>query len=66
MLVPVASFTKSFQQPESDRSPHQIRPMPRAIGCSVSAVKRAVAKLQRKNKLRYHGPKKGGKWEVLP
>lgn len=38
----------------------------RAIGRSVSTVERAVARLQQENRLRYHGPKKGGKWEVLP
>ncbi len=37
-----------------------------AIGRSVSTVERAVARLQQENRLRYHGPKKGGKWEVLP
>jgi predicted HTH transcriptional regulator len=33
-----------------------------AIGKSVSAVGRAVAKLKMQNKLAYHGPKKGGYW----
>lgn len=35
-----------------------------AIGRSLRAVERAVVKLQQENKLRYHGPKKGGHWEV--
>jgi Fic family protein len=35
-----------------------------AIGRSQRAVERAAAKLQQENKLRYHGPKKGGRWEV--
>lgn len=36
------------------------------IGRSVSAVERAVAKLKTENRLVYEGPKKGGKWRVLP
>lgn len=36
-----------------------------AIGRSARAVERAAAKLQQGNKLRYHGPKRGGHWEVL-
>ena len=36
-----------------------------AVGKSLSAVKRAVAKLTQAGKLRYVGPKKGGHWEVL-
>jgi len=36
-----------------------------AIGRSPRAVERAAAKLQQENKLRYHGPKKGGHWEVI-
>lgn len=36
-----------------------------AIGKSVSAVERATAKLVREQKLRFVGPKKGGRWEVL-
>jgi ATP-dependent DNA helicase RecG len=35
------------------------------IDKSVSAVERATAKLAKENKLRYIGPKKGGRWEVL-
>lgn len=35
------------------------------VGKSLSAVKRAVAKLTKAGKLRYVGPKKGGHWEVL-
>lgn len=36
-----------------------------AIGRSLRTVERAAAKLQADDKLRYHGPKKGGHWEVL-
>ena len=35
-----------------------------AIGRSVSSVERAVAKLQKQNKLTRHGPNKGGRWQV--
>lgn len=35
------------------------------IGKSLSAVERASAKLVAEGKLRYHGPRKGGHWEVL-
>ncbi len=36
-----------------------------AIGKSVSAVERASARLAREGKLRFVGPRKGGRWEVL-
>lgn len=36
-----------------------------ATGRSLRTVERAAAKLQADGKLRYHGPKKGGRWEVL-
>ena len=36
-----------------------------AIGKSASAVERAAAKLVKEQKLRFVGPKKGGRWEVL-
>lgn len=32
---------------------------------AVSTIERAAAKLQADGKLRYQGPKKGGRWEVL-
>ena len=35
------------------------------LGRASSTIERAVAKLQADGKLRYHGPKKGGRWEVL-
>jgi len=35
------------------------------IGKSLSAVERATAKLVKEEKLRFIGPKKGGRWEVL-
>ena len=34
------------------------------LGRAVSTIERAAAKLQVDGKLRYHGPKKGGRWEV--
>lgn len=36
-----------------------------AIGKSTSAVERASARLVREGKLRFVGPRKGGRWEVL-
>ncbi|MFM9972341.1 MAG: ATP-binding protein [Burkholderiales bacterium] len=36
-----------------------------SIGKSLSAVERATAKLVKEGKLRFVGPKKGGRWEVL-
>ena len=36
------------------------------IGKSVSAVERAGAKLVKAGRLRHRGPRKGGRWEVLP
>ncbi len=36
-----------------------------SIGMSFSAVERAAAKLVREKRLRFVGPKKGGRWEVL-
>ena len=36
-----------------------------SIGKSLSAVERATAKLVKEEKLRFVGPKKGGRWEVL-
>ncbi|WP_230473581.1 Fic family protein [Dyella choica] len=36
-----------------------------AIGRSPRAVERAAVKLQQENKLRYHGPKRSGHWEVM-
>ncbi len=36
-----------------------------AIGKSVSAVERASARLTREGKLRFVGPRKSGRWEVL-
>ncbi|MFP6664781.1 MAG: winged helix-turn-helix domain-containing protein [Deltaproteobacteria bacterium] len=35
------------------------------IGKSLSAVERASAKLTKEGCLRYVGPRKGGRWEVL-
>lgn len=35
------------------------------LGRAVSTIERAAAKLQADGKLRYQGPKKGGRWEVL-
>lgn len=35
------------------------------LGKSTSTVERAVAKLKQQQKLTYHGPKKGGYWQVL-
>lgn len=35
------------------------------LGRAVSTIERAAAKLQADGKLRYLGPKKGGRWEVL-
>ena len=37
-----------------------------AIGKSLSAVERAAAKLGREKKLRFVGPRKSGRWEVIP
>lgn len=37
----------------------------KAIGKSPRAVERAVAKLVKDGRLRYVGPRKGGRWEVL-
>lgn len=34
------------------------------IGRSVSTIERAVAKLKRQGRLSYHGPRKGGYWQV--
>lgn len=31
---------------------------------SVRTIERAVAKLKQQGKLSYHGPNKGGRWEV--
>lgn len=39
--------------------------MAQAIGKSASAVERAAAKLVKEGRLRFVGPRKGGKWEVL-
>lgn len=36
-----------------------------AIGLSLSAVERAAMKLQQEGKLRHHGAKKKGRWEVM-
>lgn len=36
-----------------------------ALGRAVSTIERAVAKLQVEQRLRFEGPKKGGKWKVL-
>ena len=36
-----------------------------SIGMSVSAVERATAKLVKADKLRFIGPKKAGRWDVL-
>lgn len=36
-----------------------------AIGKSLSAVERASAKLLKQGRLRFVGPRKGGRWEVL-
>jgi Fic family protein len=35
------------------------------LGRAVSTIERAVAKLQADGQLRFQGPKKGGRWEVL-
>ncbi|WP_332397214.1 MarR family transcriptional regulator [Vibrio metschnikovii] len=35
------------------------------LGKSTSTIERAVAKLKQQNKLAFHGPKKGGYWQVL-
>lgn len=37
-----------------------------ALGKSASAVERAARRLREQGRLRYVGPKKGGRWEVLP
>ncbi|MEN1929471.1 winged helix-turn-helix transcriptional regulator [Luteimonas sp. MJ250] len=36
-----------------------------AIGRSLRTVERAAAKLKAEDRLRYIGPKKGGRWDVL-
>lgn len=36
-----------------------------SVGKSVRAVERAVAHLQQQGRLRFVGPRKGGRWEVL-
>lgn len=36
-----------------------------AVGKSLRAVERAVARLQQQGRLRFVGPRKGGRWEVL-
>jgi hypothetical protein len=36
-----------------------------ALGKAPSTVERAVAKLGEQGRLRFVGPRKGGKWEVL-
>ena len=36
-----------------------------SIGKSLSAIERATAKLVKEKKLRFVGPKKGGRWDVL-
>ena len=35
-----------------------------ALGRAVSTIERAVAKLQAEQRLRFEGPKKGGRWKV--
>jgi len=35
------------------------------LGRATSTIERAVAKLKQQNRLVYHGPKKGGHWQVL-
>jgi len=35
------------------------------LGKSPSTIERAVAQLKQQQKLMYHGPKKGGYWQVL-
>jgi ATP-dependent DNA helicase RecG len=35
------------------------------IGKSLRAVERATARLVKEGKLRFVGPRKGGRWEVL-
>ncbi len=35
------------------------------LGRATSTIERAVAKLKQQNRLTYHGPKKGGYWQVL-
>ena len=37
-----------------------------SIGKSLSAVERAAAKLVEEGKLRFVGPRKGGRWKILP
>ena len=37
-----------------------------ALGKSTSAVERATRKLRDAGRVRYVGPQKGGRWEVLP
>jgi Predicted transcriptional regulator containing an HTH domain and an uncharacterized domain shared with the mammalian protein Schlafen len=37
-----------------------------ALGKSTSAVERATRKLREEGRVRYVGPQKGGRWEVLP
>ena len=37
-----------------------------SIGKSLSAVERAAAKLVKEKRLRFVGPWKGGRWEVMP
>ena len=36
------------------------------LGKSTSAIERAARKLRDAGRLRYVGPQKGGRWEVMP
>jgi ATP-dependent DNA helicase RecG len=49
------------------RQPHStLAEVASALGKSTSAVERAARKLREQGRLRYVGPKKGGRWEVTP
>jgi len=58
--TPQRILTLLRQQPELT-----LAEVAQAIGRSPRAVERAAVKLQQENKLRYHGPKRGGHWEVV-
>jgi len=47
------------------RSDLSLAELASTLGKSLRAVERATAKLVKEEKLRFVGPKKGGRWEVL-
>lgn len=66
--TPVETRVKTPQQILGllrERSQMSLADVAETLGRAVSTIERAVAKLQADGKLRYHGPKKGGRWEVL-